>query len=49
MAVVHGLDGGHGFWEWDWWLRVDFLIVLWLGQPFTQVLGRRLMLLGLML
>ncbi len=39
IAISPGLAGGHGFLERGWWLRVDFLIVLWLGQPFTQVLG----------
>ena len=48
IAISPGLAGGHGFLEWGWWLRVDFLIVLWLGQPFTQVLGQLLVLLVLL-
>ena len=42
IAISLGLNGG-------WWLRVDFLIALWLGDLFTQVLGQLLMLLSLML
>ncbi len=48
IAIGPGRAGGHGFLDRGWWLRVDFLIVLWLGDLFTQVLGQRLMLLGLL-
>ncbi len=48
IAMGPGRTGGHGFGEWGWLLRGDFLIVLWLGDLFTQVLGQLLMLLGLL-
>ena len=50
IPIGHGLNGGrsHRFLDGGWWLGVDFLIPLGLGQLFTKVLGQLLVLLGLL-
>ena len=48
IAIGHGLDWGHRFLDGGWRLGVDSL--LWVGfhQLFVKVLGKLLMLLGLL-
>ena len=48
IAIGHGLNGGHGFLDGGWWLRVDSLLGVGFVDFFMQVLGNLLMLLGLL-
>ena len=48
IAIGNWHGGRHGFMNRGWWLGVDSLLGVRLGDLFMQLLGQLLMLLGLL-